>query len=132
METAGVVLAVLPLLINGLTGMAQAAGTFDTLRTPSKEIGRYARKLKRELTVYRSTLMELLEGIVRTDDELQEMMLDTESHLWVKYDRALRQRLGQSYESFLDTVEEIQDGLKTIIDKLKLKTNDPNTQKVSP
>ncbi|KAK5080109.1 hypothetical protein LTR24_008671 [Lithohypha guttulata] len=129
METAGVVLAVLPLLINGLTGMAQAAETFHTLRTPGKQIGRYARKLKRELTLYRSTLMELLEGIAKSDDELHEMMLDTESPLWIKYDHALRRRLDQSYESFQDTVEEIEDELTTMIDKLKLKTDDANIQK---
>lgn len=130
METAGVVLAALPLLINGLTGMARAAETFDKLRKPSKEIGRYARKLKRELTLYESTLTELLEGLVSTDDERQEMMLDAESDLWMKYDTALRQRLGHSYESFLDTIEEIEDELKALVDKLKLKVTSA-TQKVS-
>jgi len=75
--------------------------------------------------------MELLEGIVRNDDELQAMMLDTESDLWITYDGALRQRLGHSFESFLDTVEEIEDELKALVDKLGLKTNSGSTQNVS-
>jgi len=132
MEIAGVVLSALPLLINGLTGIAQAAGTFDRLKTPGKQLRRYARSLKREETLYRNTLTELLDGIVCNDDELQEMLLDTGSHLWVKHDLALRRRLGRSYEPFVNTVEDIEDELKTLIDDLKVKTGSASTQKVSP
>ncbi|KAK5941047.1 hypothetical protein PMZ80_006324 [Knufia obscura] len=112
----------LPLLIKGLTGAARAAETFDTLRRSSRELDRYGRKLKRELTIYQTTLVELLEGIVKSDDELQEMMLDTESHLWIRYDAAVRQRLGHRYESFIETVEEIEDELQELVNRLDLKT----------
>lgn len=131
MEVAGVVLAMLPLLIKGLTGAARAAETFDTLRRSSRELDRYGRKLKRELTIYQTTLVELLEGIVKSDDELQEMMLDTESHLWIRYDAAVRQRLGHRYESFVETVEEIEDELQELVNRLDLKTVSSTTLEVS-
>ena len=130
METAGVVLGILPLLIIGLTGLAQAAGTFDTLRKPSREYGRYGRSLKRELSIYRSTITELLEGIVKDDDELQAMMLDPQSPLWGQYDRDLRLRLGDSYDPFLDTIEEVEEELQILVKKLKLR-GDGISQQVS-
>ena len=121
METAGVVLAVLPLLFNGLTGLAHAAGTFDKLRKPGKEYGRYGMNLKREHSIYRNTITELLEGIVKDDDDKQAMMLNGRSPLWAHYDLDLQKRLSQSYDVFLATIEEIEEELQDLVRKLKLK-----------
>jgi hypothetical protein len=59
---------------------------------------------------------------ITNDQELNEMMDDTESGLWKDADLAdqLRQRLGKAYNPYLSTIKEIEGIMKTLAEKLDI------------
>jgi hypothetical protein len=122
MNVAGLVLAVFPVVINGLTGFADAVDTFRLLRGYRREVGRYARNIRREETTYIDTITELLEGFARSDLELKELIEDACGPLWKDpyYDEKLRARLDQSYGIYLETIKDMLGALEELKQKLGL------------
>lgn len=82
--------------------------------------------------MYRHTMTELLEGIVNDEDDFQAMLEVSNHVLWSsgRYEGALRDRLGTSYDAFLSTIDEVDDELQELVTKLKLEDG-RNSWKVS-
>ena len=119
-ETAGLVLASFPLVVNGLTRYVDGVQTIRYWRRFRRELASYARKLENQRVWYLDTLEELFDGIVQSNDELAALVNDPVGPSWKKagYEKQLRMRLGQSYDHYLDTLADIVATLEDMRDKL--------------
>jgi len=122
MEVAGLALAIFPIVVNGITNFAEAVGTVRLLRYYSHELTRYARNIEGEEEWFSETLIQLLDGVVSTDDELWELIADPGGHLWRKaeYERRLSERLGSSYDIYFRKVKAMLNDLEQLKHKLGL------------
>ena len=130
-ETAGLVLASLPLLISALENYEDIVG-------PTKEFFRwrkYKRKLLQELYTLRASydqaILVLLKPIAEPG-EANAMMEDIDSDLWKTGSIAdgLRATLGSAYDPLILTVREIAEILSSIAAHLNLKGSQQVSQSI--
>jgi hypothetical protein len=133
MDVAGLVLAVFPIVVNGLSGFANAVGTIKVLHGYHRELARYARNFQVAQTVYVDTITELMADIAESDLELKELIDDGGASLWKepKYDAKLRARLDQSYNIYLEMIVDMLEALDEVRQKLGF-AGDSNTEVRSP
>lgn len=73
-EAAGLVLAVFPLLVSGLTQFAAGVRTIKEWKRYHRELSNYSRILEAQEVYYRDTIDELLDGIIHSDEEYEALI----------------------------------------------------------
>ncbi|RBR18819.1 uncharacterized protein FIESC28_05869 [Fusarium coffeatum] len=118
LEIAGIVLGSLPLLVTA--SEAYCKFIRDWGKAPSE-----LKSLNRQLTTERAKLYnvcELLISDVLEQPQIQPMLRDPFGPLWrtPEMDRMIRRRLWDSYKPFVETITEIQEGLGSIMRRLRV------------
>lgn len=121
-ETAGLVLASIPLIVDGLGHYVNGLQTIRYWRRYRRELQNYARALGCQRKKFLNTLELLFDGIVETDEELASLVNDPLGASWrrEKFKKSLMVRLDHNYEDFLETLQNMHDSLEEIAAKLKL------------
>ncbi len=119
-EVAGITLAVFPIIVNGLSRFAEGVDTIKSWRRYRRELAGYARTLECQQTWYLDTVEELLEGIVRSEEELMALAQNPGSDIWQRpeFELRLRQRLDHSYKPYMATMSNMLAALESIRKKL--------------
>ncbi|KAF1933464.1 uncharacterized protein M421DRAFT_97603 [Didymella exigua CBS 183.55] len=121
-EIAGLVLGVLPLLIQGIESYNEGLDPIKSFMRWDKELPQCIRKLRNQHVHYAQTMRILLEPIT-AEVELAEMMTDPgSSQLWKDKEMALKlqDRLQESYHAYQCTIADIERITKQIASKLDL------------
>ena len=121
-ETAGLVLATFPIIISFLEHYVKGVEAIQRWRFYTRELDAYARKLEISRVTYLNTTTKLLDGIVKSQDDLATMLSDPVSALWKKpeYTDSLRIRLDKSYEVYFATTNDMMQRLESLKTKLKI------------
>ena len=121
MDPASATLAILPLVAGALKAYKLTRSGFKVFCHYSLEVERI-RKLFGGQRDYFLNETELALRLVLKDNEMiQEMMKNTEHPEWSQCDleKRLEEKLGRSYESFKDTMEEIREGIEMLREGLE-------------
>jgi len=120
-ETAGLVLAIIPLLISALEHYEDGLEPTIAFFKWDKELSTAIRKLWYQHTSYEQSIRLLLTPIT-TNAELQEMMECAGSALWKDGELAdqLRDKLGKAFNPYLYTVQEIEELMKSLAEMLNI------------
>ncbi|KAJ5089480.1 hypothetical protein N7532_008164 [Penicillium argentinense] len=126
METAGVALAVLPLLLNQMDNYVQGIETFKLLRSKRyrRELEWYRTNLKTQETILKNILLGLVNGVVEYEDEVDDMINNPLGYLLRSecLRSSLRQKLGISFDPFIQMMTEFSNLLNDLYRKLGWKT----------
>ncbi|KAL8866471.1 MAG: hypothetical protein Q9198_008875 [Flavoplaca austrocitrina] len=119
-EVAGIVLAVFPILINGLNHVVAGIQTAKRWKRYRLKLKDYADTLESASVYFLDTLEELLSDLVHTDDELSLLLKNPGGSLWkeTKYEERLRRRLDRSYASYLKNVAKLVQALQNMCERL--------------
>ncbi|KAF3053314.1 hypothetical protein E8E11_010605 [Didymella keratinophila] len=121
-EIAGLVLGVLPLLIQGIESYNEGLDPIKSFMRWDKELPQCIRKLRNQHVHYAQTMRILLEPIT-AEVELAEMMTNPgSSRLWKDKHMAekLQDRLQESYHAYQGTIADIERITRQIASKLDL------------
>ena len=119
-ETAGLVLGSIPLLVSALEHYAEGVSTIERWWRFERELSNIKRLLTAEQAVFQGTCERLLDGLVPAS-ELDDLIDDAGGPGWNgKLDAGLQQRLGRSYSSFNDCVEDMRRVVEDLKDRLDL------------
>lgn len=122
-EAAGLVLAIIPLILKQLNIYMEGIETIKTFRK-----AKYQRYLKRHATVLGSqqcklihTMELVLEDIV-PQDQISSLTKNQDHPLWQdkSVKKKLRGRLGQDYTPFCGNLEQARHTLKELADELEV------------
>ena len=121
-EVAGVALAVFPILVDGLVRYVDGVQTIKVWRRYRAKLQDYADIMNTHWVYYQDTLEELLEGIVRSEDDISDLIAQPRGAIWKnpEYKEKLRERLGRSHAVYLRTSEKLVDGLREMCEKLEI------------
>lgn len=129
-EAAGLVLAILPFLLNQLHNYVQGLHTLKSLRTRRyrEHLESCAAILGGQQVILISTIGFALDGLVCAD-ELRDLMSSSDGRSWKNstLDDALRTILGQNYDAFAAMMGEASNILEELSSKLNLDATDPST-----
>lgn len=119
-EVAGIALAVFPILVDGLVRFVDGVQTIKDWRRYRIKIQDFADIMETHWVYYQDTLEELLEGIVRSEDEISDLMAQPRGAIWKnpEYEGKLRQRLGRSHAVYLRTSDKMVNALCEMCEKL--------------
>ena len=114
-EAAGLVLAILPLLISSVQQYDDITSCFARYRNLAPEVNRFQLRLKTQRTIFQNECRLLLSNVV--DQGAADLIVDTASQSpnldpWVVSDFALQ--LGRCGEACLATAEQIKERLEEI------------------
>ncbi|KAJ6035932.1 hypothetical protein N7540_000211 [Penicillium herquei] len=122
METAGLVLAVLPLLLNQMDNYVQGIETFKLLRSKHyrRELERYKSNLKTQEAILKNTLLGLVNDLVEYEDDVDDLIQNPLGYLLSRETlRSLfRKKLGTSFDAFIQTMAELANLLNDLYRKL--------------
>lgn len=120
-ELAGLVLAVLPLVISALEDYNDGLDPVKAFIKWENYLPQYIRKLRNQHVHYEQTLRLLLAPIT-TEFELAEMLAEPNGELWKDPDMTtkLKHKLDESYGAYHETVKDIERVMRTIAEKLDL------------
>ncbi|KAL3438884.1 hypothetical protein BDV09DRAFT_191590 [Aspergillus tetrazonus] len=124
-EIAGLVLAVLPLIVNQLDNYARGIETVKGLRRYRWELENYSSNLSAQYAIFLNTLEIFLQDIVDDHGERSERIKNPTGSGWKdpQLQAALTQKLGRDYNAFSGTVT----GLCALLDELSDKPNRHNS-----
>ena len=127
-ETAGIVLAILPLLVNQLDNYVQGLETIKSFRTRRYRatFGRYLTKLETQQVILLNTLEQALEDVVDYEEDVSELIHNPRGSLWnnVQFQKQLLKKLDRNYEPFVKTMTDLADLLEQLATKLGLPSTD--------
>lgn len=123
-ETAGLVLASIPLVVSALEHYAEGVNTVTKWWSYRRELASLIRLLDAEYAQFLGTSEKLLEGLV-PPDKLEELIADPGGPGWNdrELDRKLKGRLRRSYGSYLSSVDDMAAAVKSLAAKLELDVN---------
>lgn len=112
-EVAGLVLAVFPIVVKGLQQFTEGVQTIKAWKYYRRELAKYSRTLENERIIYLNTVERLFEGIIQSNDELEELMEDPAGAFSQKpqYEESLRHRLDRSYAPYLSVMQDMLEAL---------------------
>ena len=119
-EIAGVVLAVFPIVVDGLEHYIQGVQTIKDWRRYRIKVKDYAGIMESARVFYLDTLDELLDGIVQSEGEMAVLMEKPGGTPWQRplYEEQLKQRLGRSYDSYFRTLKIMINSLTRMCEEL--------------
>ncbi len=119
-ETAGLVLAAFPLVLDGLNHWLEGVHKVKRWRRIHRQLKNYKIRLQSQRVTYQNTLELLLVGIVQTGEDTAAMLAEPGGEVWKKaeYDYLLRTRLDRAYDTFFETLELMVTTLSEIEKKL--------------
>lgn len=122
-ETTGLVLAILPLIINQLDSYVQGVETIKSLRTKRYRrcVDEYAAILGGQHAILLNCLETILEDII-PEHQISTLLADTQDPLWTdpKLQKDLQQRLGRGYTPFCDIMSQVSHVLEELATKMGL------------
>jgi hypothetical protein len=128
-ETAGVVLAILPLVVNQLDAYVQGIETLKGFRTRRyrRQFEEWSTRLGTQHAILLNTLEESLEGLVDYDDDISELINNPRGPLWKDptFQKKLAKKLDRNYQAFTRNMTELSILLETLSKKLGLESADP-------
>ena len=119
-ETAGLVLAAFPLVLDGLSRWLEGVQKVKRWRRIHRQLKNYEIRLQSQRVTYQNTLELLLVGIVQTDEDTAAMLADPRGDVWkeAKYEHLLRRRLDRAYDTFFEMLQLMSTTLSEIEKKL--------------
>jgi hypothetical protein len=125
-ETAGIILAILPLVVNQLDAYVQGLETIKTFRTKRyrRELESYLTRLGTQQAIFLNTLEQLLEDVVDSDDEVRDLIGNPTGSSWqdAVFQAKLQKRLGRDHDSYIKTTTMLSGLLQSLSDKLGFET----------
>ncbi|CAO2648288.1 Nn.00g075550.m01.CDS01 [Neocucurbitaria sp. VM-36] len=120
-EVAGLVLGSIPLILAGLQFYAQGIAVTKRYWKYKEEVNNVLYELGAESTMYINTINMLLVGVV-SQKEMTDFLADPGGTRWkeVKFDKKLRDRLGTSYDSYMESIMHLMTTAEKFKEKLKL------------
>lgn len=122
METAGVALAVLPLLLNQLDNYVQGIETFKLFgaRRYRRELEWYRSNLGTQQTIFKNTLLRLMDGVVEYEEGVDDLTNNPLGDLLQRESlrSTLREKLGSGFDPFVQTMNELSSLLNNLYRKL--------------
>jgi len=123
-ETAGLVLAILPLVVKQLDDYAKGLNTIRSfgVRRHRRDMNLYAAQLGTQAALLTDSIMLLVEDIV---DDIDILLSSPQSN-WVpilekdKTQQRLQKRLGRNYDLYMKTMEALSETLSNLQSKLGL------------
>lgn len=119
-ETAGLVLAAFPLVLDGLSRWLEGLDKVKRWRRIHRQLKNYKIRLQSQRVTYQNTLEWLLVGIVEAGEDIAAMLAEPRGKVWnkAKYDHLLQRRLDRAYDSFFETLKYMFTTLGEIEKKL--------------
>ncbi|KAF2176892.1 hypothetical protein K469DRAFT_605562 [Zopfia rhizophila CBS 207.26] len=120
-ETAGLVLGSIPLILAGLEFYANGIAVTKRYWRYREEFKSLIVELRTEHTMCVNSINMLLIGVVKQKD-MAEFLVDPCGVRWKeeKFDRKLKQRLGTTYESYIETITQLHSTAKAFKQRLNL------------
>lgn len=120
-EVAGIVMAALPLVVEGLRLYVKGIETIKRWWKYAKVLKHLIRKLEMEKAKFENTCTELLYNLVG-ERELEILLGNPGGCSWREksLQASLRGRLGPSFNVFLEAVMDLSDTVKEFTEKLDL------------
>ncbi|KAH7117559.1 hypothetical protein B0J11DRAFT_441783 [Dendryphion nanum] len=120
-ETAGLVLGSIPLILASLQFYANGVAVSKRYWRYRKELGDLVMELSSENAIYVNTINLLLKGIVKEKD-MNDFLSNPCGAEWkdAEFDDRLKDRLGQTYQSYLDNISKMNAVAEEFKSKLKL------------
>lgn len=124
-ETAGVIMASIPLIISALENYAEGVRTVKRWWRYRRELQSLATTLIVEKTLFSGVCQKLLDGLTIDDEVFIDLIENPGGSLWKdeQLDRDLRQHLGKSYALYQSLIEEMGFALKELMEKLEIDEN---------
>jgi uncharacterized membrane protein YccC len=136
LEIAGVVLAVLPLIINQVDNYAKGLETLRLFRKQRyrREFNSYVIRLSTQQTLLRNTIQRLLEDVVQHENDLARLIMDPEGPMWESeaLEKELRSKLDDNYDIFVANMAHLLELLQSLRQKLGLQPYEPSKVCTSP
>lgn len=121
-EAAGLILAVLPLVMHTVDSYVQGVQTLKRFRTRRyrEELEDYKLRIDTQRTEFLNTLELLFDGIVDREDELRDLITNPKGQLWTEstIEAKLQKRLAHSYEVYIQTMRKLYSLLQQINETL--------------
>lgn len=120
-ETAGIVLATIPIVVTGLEHYVEGVSTIAKWWSYRKELASLRRSLDAENAQFLTTCEKLLEDLV-PPSKLKSLIDEPGGILWQDpdLDRRLRIRLQNSYSVYRNSIEDMKDAVNEFVVKLEL------------
>lgn len=118
-ETVGLVLGALPLLISALEHYGDGVRTIQKWRKYERELHSVVRNLKTERVKLQNVCEKLLDGLVPAS-RIDSMVEDPLGKLWQEEDtqKKIRHRLWRSWDVFEQTVHDMNLAIEETMEKL--------------
>ncbi|KAJ0419352.1 hypothetical protein BJY00DRAFT_286330 [Aspergillus carlsbadensis] len=125
-EIAGLVLGILPLVVNQLDNYARGLETIRTLRRYRWELEGYSSTLSAQYAIFLNTLEIFLQDVVDDHDERSDLISDPKGPGWknAHFQKALVDKLGRDYVPFTGTLIALCRLLEELSEKLNRPTSD--------
>ncbi|KAL3487321.1 hypothetical protein BJX62DRAFT_241136 [Aspergillus germanicus] len=125
-EVAGLVLGILPLVVNQLDNYARGLETFRTLRRYKWELEGYSSSLSAQYAIFLNTLEIFLQDVVNDHDERLDLISNPRGSNWGNptFKKALADKLGRDDHAFTTTVMGLCALLEDLSNKLNQHTPD--------
>ncbi|RYP18215.1 hypothetical protein DL765_004072 [Monosporascus sp. GIB2] len=120
-ETTGLVLGSIPLVLSGLEFYAKGIAVTKRCFKYREQFQNLLRELQTENTIYTNSINLLLVGVVKEKD-MSDFLADPCGDRWkeAKFDQKLKQRLGSSYDSYMATIDKLSKAIDIFRQRLKL------------
>ena len=124
-EAAGLVLAVFPIVVNGLQHFTEGVETIKSWKRFRRELDKYSRTLETQRIVHLNTIERLFEGIIQSNDELDAFMKNPGGAFSHKpeYEERLSTRLGRSYGNYTRIMADMLESLEVARKELGIGEN---------
>jgi hypothetical protein len=121
-ETVGLVLAVLPLLVNQLDNYTRGIQQIKLLRRYHRTLADYTLKLRTQHTIFLNNLEQALDGVVHDDDQIRDLINDPDGDPWKDpvLQQNLLRKLDRNYEYFLENMSSLHSMILHLAKKLDL------------
>ena len=108
-ETAGLVLAVFPLVVKALQSWQKGSKSIRSWRKTEQVVKQYLMRVQNQYVAFENTIELLLEDIVQSPEHLKDMLQEPCGSLWHEgsYEEQVRLRLDRSYDPFVETVAKV-------------------------
>ncbi|KIW09891.1 hypothetical protein PV08_11992 [Exophiala spinifera] len=121
-ETVGVVLAILPLVVNQLDNYVRGIETLKGFRNKRhrRQLEEYSTRLGTQHAILLNSLEQALEGVVDYEDDISDLINCPLGSSWrnQEFQRKLSRKLDRNYDVFVRTTTEISRELQYLSTKL--------------